>query len=101
MAVYAVVMGMVARDKPSSIAPAPWPKVPSPDPIAEIARQLAINLRDTIDSQSIRSVALKTGVNHVTILRILAGQVWPDLITIAKLELGLDAYLWPRKPEAD
>jgi len=95
ISVYAVVMGMVARDKPSSIAPAPWPNIPSADPIAEVARLFAINLRDAIAARSIRSVAAQTGVSHVTLLNVLAGRVWPDLVTMKRLEIGLNVSLWP------
>ena len=95
ISVYAVVMGMVARDKPSSIAPAPWPNVPSTDPIAEVARLFAINLRNAIAGESIRSVATLTGVSHVTLLNVLAGRVWPDLVTMKRLEIGLNVSLWP------
>ena len=95
ISVYAVVMGMVARDKPSSIAPAPWPNVPSSDPIAEVARLFAVNLRDAIATRSIRSVATQTGVSHVTLLNVLAGRVWPDLVTMKRLEIGLNVNLWP------
>jgi len=101
ISVYAVVMGMVARDKPSSIAPAPWPNVPSSDPIAEVARLFAINLRDAIADKTIRSVAVQTGVSHVTLLNVLAGRVWPDLVTMKRLEIGLNVNLWPEyRPDA-
>ncbi|MGG7507553.1 hypothetical protein [Plantibacter sp. YIM 135249] len=67
----------------------------SADPIGEVARQLAKNVQAAIGDRSVRSVAKDTGVDHTTILAILGGRVWPDLYTIAKLELGLGADLWP------
>ncbi|WP_150307208.1 helix-turn-helix transcriptional regulator [Planctomonas psychrotolerans] len=88
-------MGMVARGKPVELAPAPWPDIPSDDLIGEVARQLVLNLRAAIGDQSIRSVATAAGMNHVTVLNVLAGRVWPDLATIAKLERGLGRPLWP------
>ncbi|WP_158613392.1 helix-turn-helix transcriptional regulator [Frigoribacterium sp. PhB160] len=41
-------------------------------------------------------MAEAAGVTHTTLLSVLAGQVWPDLETIAKLERGLGVALWPR-----
>jgi hypothetical protein len=34
-------------------------------------------------------------VSHVTILNVLAGRAWPDLSTIARLEVALGVALWP------
>jgi len=36
-----------------------------------------------------------TGVDHTTISKILNGQVWADIATLARLEAGLGADLWP------
>jgi transcriptional regulator with XRE-family HTH domain len=69
--------------------------VPSVDPTAEVARQLAENLRLAIGERSVRSVARDADVDHATIAAILRGRTWPDLYTIAKLERGLGADLWP------
>jgi hypothetical protein len=88
-------MGRTARAKPAALAPAPWPDVPSVDPIGEVARRFAVNVRQAVGTRSIRSVADASGVTHTTLLSVLAGQVWPDLETIAKLERGLEAQLWP------
>ena len=72
-----------------------WPDMPSVDPTAEVARQLAANLRAAIGDRSLRSAARETDVDHATISAILNGRTWPDLYTIAKLERGLSADLWP------
>jgi len=93
--VYAFVMTIKARDKPSELAPAPWPDVPSPDPIGERGRQFVVNLREAIGGDSIRSVAARTSVGHPTLLNILSGRVWPDFVTVAKLEQGLRVQLLP------
>ncbi|MET0887166.1 MAG: hypothetical protein ABWX92_12015, partial [Mycetocola sp.] len=73
-----------------------WPDAASDDPIGEVARLFAQNLRVRIGERSIRSVAADSGLSHVTLLAILDGRVWPDLATIARLERGLAAELWPR-----
>ena len=85
------------RAKPVALAPSPWPEVPSDDPVGEVARRFAVNLRRAVGSRSVRSVAEASGITHTTLLSVLAGQVWPDLETIAKLELGLGARLWPQQ----
>ena len=95
-AVYAVLMGgMRERERPFELAPGPWPETPSPDPVAELARRFALNLAAAVGDTSLRSVGRSTGVAHNTLASILAGRIWPDFSTIAKLELGLDVPLWP------
>jgi hypothetical protein len=87
-------MARSVRLKPRELAP-DWPDRPATDPIGEVARLFAGNLRRAIGSQSIRSVAEACGMNHATLIGILDGRAWPDMETIAKLERGLDAALWP------
>jgi transcriptional regulator with XRE-family HTH domain len=69
----------------------------SADPAGEVARQFALNLRKAVGDRSLRAAGEATGVDHTTIQAILTGSTWPDLETIAKLEIGLDANLWPRR----
>lgn len=90
---------MTTRAKPVALAPSPWPDVPSDDPVGEVARKFAINVRDAIGNRSLRSVAEASGLTHVTLLNILGGKVWPDLSTIARLENGLGVQLWPKRDE--
>jgi len=87
--------GMKERERPFELAPGPWPETPSPDPIAELARRFSINLAAAIGDASIRSVSRETEVPHNTVASILAGRVWPDFVTIARLEIGLKTPLWP------
>jgi hypothetical protein len=93
---YAVRMAMTTRSRPVELAGAPWPTVPSADPIGETARLFVVNLVAAIGADSIRSVAAKCGVNHVTLQNVVAGKVWPDLATIARLEHGIGQGLWPK-----
>lgn len=72
-----------------------WPEVASDDPSVEVARLLAVSLREAIGSGSLRAMSRQTGVDHTTIGAILNGAVWPDLQTIARLEAGLGVALWP------
>jgi hypothetical protein len=88
------------RLKPRELVPE-WPNGPATDPIGEVARLFADNLRGAIAQRSIRSVADACGMNHATLIGILDGRAWPDMETIAKLERGLDAPLWPAHPKAE
>lgn len=72
-----------------------WPERASDDPVVEIARQFARNLREAAAGHSTRWVEERTGVDHTSVAGILAGRSWPDLRTIARLELGLGTSLWP------
>jgi hypothetical protein len=85
------------RQAPVELAPTPWPEVPSDDPVGEVARRFVVNLRAAMGGRSVRAVAAAAEINHATLLGVLAGRVWPDLATIAKLERGLDAEVWPRR----
>ena len=82
------------RLKPAELV-TDWPDGPASDLIGEVARVFAGNLRAAIGERSIRSAAELCGMNHATLLGILEGRAWPDMETIAKLERGLDAGLWP------
>jgi transcriptional regulator with XRE-family HTH domain len=89
-------MSRVPRVKPVDLAPGPWPEKPSSDPAGEIARKLVLNLQRALTTQkSIRAVATLAGIDHTTILKILAGRSWPDLHTIVRLEQSLGVPLWP------
>jgi len=87
-------MSRTMRLKPNELVTA-WPDGPASDPIGEVARVFAANLRRSIGDKSIRSAAEACGMNHATLIGILEGRAWPDMETIAKLERGLDASLWP------
>jgi hypothetical protein len=64
-----------------------------------VARRLAVNVEQAIGGRSIRSVAEAAQVDHTTLLGLLRGRSWPDLVTIARLESGLAADLWPGRSE--
>jgi transcriptional regulator with XRE-family HTH domain len=97
--VYARTMSRPSRLHPRELVDS-WPDMPALDPTAEVARQLAENLRLAIGDRSVRSVARAADVDHSTIAAILNGRTWPDLYTIAKLERGLGMDLWPGRIKA-
>lgn len=70
-------------------------------PDVAIAVAFARNLREAMDGRSGREVGRLTGVDFTAINKILRGQTWPDMRTIALLEAGLGVDLWPRGVAAD
>lgn len=72
-----------------------WPHRPSTDPDAEAIRLLAVRLGEVTEGLSLRRIGEITGVNHSVIGDVLAGRKWPDTQTLARLERGLEARLWP------
>jgi hypothetical protein len=73
-----------------------FPHGPLNDVPAEMARLTALNLIAAIGNRSLREIGDVTGVDRTTIAEFIAGKSWPDIATLAKLEVGLDAELWPR-----
>ncbi|MFF2388968.1 helix-turn-helix domain-containing protein [Agromyces sp. NPDC058104] len=48
--------------------------------------------------RSIRETARLAGLSHAALVRYLAGETWPDLYAIARLEAALGLDLWPGRP---
>jgi transcriptional regulator with XRE-family HTH domain len=65
------------------------------DPAAVVAQKLVLRLHVACEGLSLRDVERSTGIDHATVARVLAGETWPDLETIARLEHGLGVALWP------
>ena len=86
-------MGRRERLRPVEVS-RDWPLTPVPDPVQESVRRYVLNLRDAIEGESIRSAAVRTEVNYSTLRAVLAGEAWPDAITVARTERGLGARLW-------
>ena len=53
-----------------------------------------------MDGMSLRTAESLTRVDHSSIGDIVGGLTWPDLATIARLEQGLEADLWPGRARA-
>lgn len=87
-------MARPARAKPRELTDS-WPDSPSSTAAGEVARHFALNLQAAIGTRSLRTAAKECGLVHATLTSILDGRNWPDLETIAKLEAGLGARLWP------
>ena len=59
-----------------------------------LAAGLARRLKNKIGKESIRYVAKMAGLSPQTLVNILHGETWPDLLTISRLEESLGAKLW-------
>lgn len=77
-------MGRTSRSKPRDLTLS-WPDVESLDRHGEVARQYVLSLRSAIGERSVRSVARDAGLDEGTLRRVLAGQSWPDLNTVSRL----------------
>ncbi|WP_406437987.1 helix-turn-helix domain-containing protein [Streptomyces sp. NBC_00631] len=64
---------------------------------ARVAQAMAVRLRAALDGRgwSVAQLSRESGVARFTIAKALAGEAWPDLLTIANLEKALDCDLWP------
>ena len=83
-----------------------WPDLPldpNAPPEVLLVHDIARRLRDLVDKKIARPRGPKTivhlaedidGVSHQTIRNIIQGRVWPDLITIARLERYFTRKLW-------
>ncbi len=71
------------------------------DPAAEAAQEFVVRLAAAAGERSLRGVEAATGVDHDTVARILRGDTWPDMATLAHLEHGLGADLWPGRMNPD
>jgi lambda repressor-like predicted transcriptional regulator len=80
----------------------PWPDAALAEHHgARVAQALARRLAAAMGERAVSAnrLAADSGINRQTIANVLAGATWPDLLTIASLELALDADLWPgRRP---
>lgn len=67
---------------------------------AHAARGFARATRAALDTRrwSLRHAAERAGVTHAALSRVLAGLVYADSVTIARLEATLGRRLWPAPP---
>ncbi|MEV4889913.1 helix-turn-helix transcriptional regulator [Nonomuraea sp. NPDC055795] len=78
--------------------PQDWPHADlSAHPAAAVVQAIAATLLQEMASRKVsrRGLAVLTGVNRQSINTLIAGSSWPDVATIAGLEIGLGVRLWP------
>lgn len=64
---------------------------------AQVAQAVSRRLATAMEKQgwSANALAKASGVNRQAIAHVLAGKVWPDLLTVVNLEGALGVGLWP------
>ena len=89
------------RHPPAHYMPAgTWPDgplVPDAPDEAYLAAALAIRLRKHMRGRTLDKMAEATGLGRQTIDNILIGKSWPELRTVARLEVALKARLWGKE----
>jgi hypothetical protein len=93
---YAGVVSRPVRPTPRSFS-GDWPNEVCSDPVAEVARLLALKLRTLTDKHGVREIARRAGVSSSIISRTINGESWVDTATLARLEVELGVDLWPRR----
>lgn len=81
--------------------PENWPEAAIPDrPQARVVQAIAAALTRHMTRQglSLRRVAELSGVNRQAIANLLAGDSWPDVATLSRLEDALGVGLYPGTP---
>lgn len=81
------------------IATGTWPHgtlKPKAPPEAHLARAIAIRFLRYHDahSDSISEIARITGLGHQTLYNLRNGELWPNLIVVARLETHFNRRLW-------
>ena len=76
---------------------AEWPHVPVAESEDEKIRVTVSAARSLINERyaSVREAARELDMSHAVLNAALTGQSWPSAITVARMELGLGADLWP------
>ncbi|MCZ0975581.1 helix-turn-helix domain-containing protein [Streptomyces albulus] len=65
---------------------------------AQIGQAIARALSEAMERQGLSANALASAanVNRQVITYVLRGETWPDILTVASLEVALGEMLWPR-----
>lgn len=88
-------MGRNAAAQPRTMSPS-WPDEPCADADAEAVRLLVNNLKAAMGERGVRTVARAAGIDHGMVSRLVAGETWPEMLTVIRLERGLGVKLWPQ-----
>lgn len=95
----------IAGDPKTFVVKGAWPNgrfARDAPPAAAYAQDISRSLAQALEGRSKADVAAAADLHRSTLYGILAGDVWPDVVTLAKLETVLQCRLWPdRVPEND
>lgn len=58
--------------------------------LRELISSVRLYIDGSIEVHSVRSFATVAGVDHSSLSRIMAGENWPDLLTVTKIESCLE-----------
>ena len=67
---------------------------PLPPPEARLVRGIAQKLEARDARKNVNKIAKSCGLTPQTIFNVLNGETWPDLATIARLEVHFRVRLW-------
>ena len=89
-------MTLERRVRPAELVDGPFLEGTPTDPLGAVAQAFARNVDAAMAGRSGRSFERDSGMSHASVIRIVRGQVWPDAVTIARLEIATGRALWPR-----
>lgn len=78
-----------------------WPDgalLPDAPDVVRYALHISRQLRLAMAGRSKVDVARSAGIERTTLYDILDGRTWADTVSLARLEIALDARLWPASP---
>jgi hypothetical protein len=89
-------MTLERRVRPAELVDGPFLDGTPTDPLGAIAQAFARNVNEAIAGRSGRGFERESKMSNASVARIVRGQVWPDAVTIARLEIATGRALWPR-----
>jgi hypothetical protein len=81
-----------------------WPGgrlTPDAPVAATYLQHISATLARSLEGESMSGVARRSGIARSTLQRLVGGQSWGDVVTLARLEATLDVSLWPTRPPRD
>jgi hypothetical protein len=88
-------MTVERRLRPHELVDGPFLDGTPTDLLGQVAQAFARNLRAAMTGRTGRGFERDSGMSNASVVRILKGQVWPDAVTIARLEVATGRSLWP------
>lgn len=92
---YRRAMTLERRPRPFELVRGDFLEGTPTDMLGQVAQAFARNVRAAMAGRSGRGFERESGMSNASVIRILKGQVWPDAVTIARLEVATGRSLWP------
>ncbi|MGV3712836.1 hypothetical protein [Pseudolysinimonas sp.] len=93
-------MAGVPRKSPAELTPG-WPVEPSEDEVAEVARRIALVVREETERLGVRGLAKRLGVSHAMLVSVSEGRTWPNIGLVVRLERELGRRVWPDSGQSE